>query len=102
MIPELGPPKDPAAIENYTVDWSADLDPGETLVTSTFSAFPAAFGDVPLTVVSSQIEPTAELTTDVYLSGGDAGKFFEIVNQVTTTANPRGLTKRFILFVQEV
>src|ERR1700712_2848064 len=99
-IPELGSPKDPAAIRDYECDWTKDLATGETLVTSTWTINPADFGTNPLVVVNSNIDATGKLA-QVFFGGGDPGNFYEVINEVTTTANPTADRQRFILFVQE-
>ena len=99
-IPELGDPKDPAAVRDYTCDWSADLAEGEEIITSTWSIVPEDFGAEPLTVQSSVIDDDGAVTR-VFLQGGVAGCFYQVANSVTTTANPTADTQRFILFVQE-
>ncbi len=100
MIPELGSAKDPIGIRDYMCDWSSTLAAGETLATSVWSINPADFGDNPLVVVNSQIDSTNKIA-QVFLGGGERGSFYEVINEITTTANPTADRQRFILFIQE-
>jgi hypothetical protein len=68
-------PKDPDAILDYTLNWSTEWLEGDTISTATWSA------STGITVVSSTI--TGGLTT-VWLSGGTAGRQYEVQCRITT------------------
>ncbi len=70
-------PKDPDDIADYQVDWSARLEVGETIETSTFAV---VLGSV---TIDSQ-DFSGALTT-VWLSGGEAGESCQIRNRITTS-----------------
>lgn len=67
--------KDPAALLDYRVDWSPWLEDGDTIVASTW-AVPDG-----LTAESDSFTDTAAI---VWLSGGEAGRAYEVVNHITT------------------
>jgi len=84
--------KDPAAVVDYTVDWSSGYLAGDTLTSSGFSVVPAETGG--LTVDTETHDGT---TASVTLSGGVAGHVYRVTNQITTTAgytDERSLTIR--------
>lgn len=66
--------KDPAAILDYAVDWSAWL--GSDTIASAAWAVPAGL------TVEAQTHTTTSAT--VWLSGGTLGETYALVNQVTT------------------
>ena len=71
--------KDPSAVEDYTIDWSATLNassPVDTISTSSWTA------DNGVTVGSDANTTT---TTTVFISGGTRGKYSNVVNTVVTT-----------------
>jgi hypothetical protein len=68
-------PKDPAAKEVYTIDWTAILAPGDTISVSTWTP------QAPLMQSGAAI---SGLKTSVYISGGVAGTTYTLVNQITT------------------
>lgn len=76
----LSIPKDPAAVEDYGVDWSDVLDSygGDTIATSVWS--------VPSGITETTPPPsfTGPLTS-IWLSGGTAGVDYDLVNTITTT-----------------
>jgi hypothetical protein len=57
------------------VDWSARLGEGDAIASSTFT--------LPAGLVADRASNTADTAT-VWLSGGVAGRAYEIVNRVTT------------------
>lgn len=83
----------PASTLDFTIDWSGDLDTGDTIAASSW----APVEDPGLTVVSSSFTDT---TTTVTLSGGVAGSglvtdfypfsaectYYHMVNTITTGA----------------
>lgn len=69
--------KDPDAILDYTLDWSAWLDAagGDTILTSAWT----------LPVGIASVGDTKSLTqTTIWLSGGTAGTGYAILNRITT------------------
>lgn len=68
-------PKDPAAKEVYTIDWTQILAPGDTISTSTWTP------QSPLVQSGAAING---LKTSVYISGGVSGTTYSLVNQITT------------------
>lgn len=67
--------KDPAALLDFAVDWSAWLEDGDTIDQSTW--------DVPdgLTADSDSFTDSRAV---VWLSGGEAGRTYEVVNHIVT------------------
>lgn len=78
----LWPAKDPDKIADYSVDWSAHLDSGDTITTAVFTLVVAAG-----LVIDSQSGAGTKAT--VWLSGGTAGAVATILNRVTTAAGRR-------------
>lgn len=68
--------KDPAAVLDYTFNWSAWLVAGDTLSTATVLA------DTGLTVASTSI---VGQTVTAWLSGGEAGASYRVTCQVQTS-----------------
>lgn len=68
--------KDPAAILDYEIDWSAWLANGEVITASSFTA------DAGLTIVSTA---NGDKAATVWLSGGVAGVKYRVGNTVTTS-----------------
>lgn len=69
------PVKDPAAVLDYTFDWSDWLVGGDTISTSTWTA------EDGITVDSNSKTST---TTTVWLSGGTAAESYRVVNHIVT------------------
>lgn len=69
--------KDPAAVLDFAVDWTAWLAAGDEIAASTWT-LPAG-----LVQQASNFTTTA---TRVWLSGGVAGRVYEVVNRITTDA----------------
>lgn len=69
--------KDPAAVLDYTIDWTAWLTEGETITASTWTV-PAG-----LTEQSTSATPTA---ATVWLAGGTVGAGrYTVTNEITTS-----------------
>lgn len=68
--------KDPDATLDYSVDWSAQLDDGDTI---TASSWPEV--DDGITVDSHEHTDTAAV---VWVSGGTAGTTYALTNRITT------------------
>lgn len=68
--------KDPNAVLDYKWDWSAWLDPTETITTSTWI--------VPSGLTKDD-EDNDDTTATVWLSGGTVGADYPVVNRVTTS-----------------
>jgi hypothetical protein len=70
--------KDPQAKLDYAVDWSAWLQAGETITTSTWTV-PAGL---------SQITPAPSIAagvTTIWLGGGTLGARYDVVNHIVTS-----------------
>lgn len=68
--------KDPSALLDYSIDWSAWLQPGETITTSTWVVTAG------IVVTDSDNSPTV---ATVWLSGGTTLREYTVANKVTTT-----------------
>lgn len=71
-------PKDPGESKLYTMDWTASLNTGATVSTSTWTVPPG------LTNVADAIV-TGSKQTSVQISGGTDGQDYEVLNEVTTS-----------------
>lgn len=69
--------KDPGAVLDYGVDWSARLQTGETITDSSWSVTGG------LVIDDESHDAT---TATVWLSGGESGCIARATNRVTTTA----------------
>jgi hypothetical protein len=81
---------------DFGIDWSTDLDPGDTVANSTWTVEPG------LVVGSGTKDPyitTDGLGTRIWLSGGTDGVEYEIVNDIITTGG-RDFQKRTSLRVE--
>lgn len=67
--------KDPDAVLDYKVDWSAWLAASETITTSTWTA-PAG-----VTVTTSSHDTTS---ATAWLSGGATGGIYDVTNRIVT------------------
>ena len=72
--------KDPAAILDYSIDWSAWLPSGDTIDSATWTA------STGLTVEASPAPSVAAGIATVWISGGVAGTRYRLTCQVTTDA----------------
>lgn len=70
--------KDPDAVLDYQVDWSAWLASGETISTHTVTA------DDGITVDSSSITDDSTTVT-AWVSGGTAGRKYRVTYHITTS-----------------
>lgn len=70
--------KDPNAVLDYSIDWTEWLEETETI---TDSEWEASSG----TIEDSSFD---EKTTQVWLSGGEAGETITLTNRVTTDSSP--------------
>jgi hypothetical protein len=71
------PDKDPQAIKDYALDWTAALQDGETIDVSTWT--PSGSG---LVAFDDSID---EGICIVWLSGGTEGTTYGVVNRITTS-----------------
>jgi hypothetical protein len=76
------PDKDPQAVKDYALDWSALLASGETLATSNWAVTPT--GELAI-----GLKPIIGNLATVWLSGGVDGTAYSLVNTITTS---RGVT----------
>lgn len=72
--------KDPDAVKDYAIDWSAILATGETILTSTWTV-----NSVDLEKESSPASLISGAICTVWLSGGVAGATYRITNHITTS-----------------
>lgn len=70
-------PKDPDAVLDYQFDWSLYLQPGESIVTSTF----IVVGSDSLVLDNESIDGGF---TTFWATGGVAGEAAQITNRITT------------------
>jgi hypothetical protein len=69
--------KDPDAVLDYAVDWSAWLPTGDTIVASTWA--------VPTGITQTTPPPSfTDTAATIWLAGGTLGQTYELVNHVTT------------------
>ena len=73
--------KDPDAVLDYSIDWSAWLPTGDTITASTYTVNSDAADAI---VVDDTSFNTT--TTTVWLSGGVAGQTYTVTNHITTSA----------------
>lgn len=71
----IWPPKAPADLADFSIDWTARLGAGDAVATSRF--------ELPPGLVSPRASNTGTVAT-VWISGGAEGAAYEIVNRVTT------------------
>jgi len=69
------PDKDPDEVLDYSIDWSDRLDTDDTVSTSTWI--------VPTGLTEDSDTFTSTVTT-VWLSDGDLGKVYNVVNRIVT------------------
>lgn len=69
--------KDPQAFLDYSIDWSAWLPSGDTIVTSTWMA------DGGITI---SMETNTSTTSTVWIAGGTTNVLHRATNQITTAA----------------
>jgi hypothetical protein len=69
--------KDPNAVLDYQIDWTAWLTGAETITTSTWT--------VPTGITKDSDSHTTALTT-IWLSGGTAGTKYLLTNRIVTSA----------------
>jgi hypothetical protein len=74
--------KDPAAILDYTVDWSEWLPLGATILDSTFAVSTIPGDTQPLSVVTDSVVGGQCI---VELSGGTAGNIYTVTNTIETS-----------------
>jgi hypothetical protein len=67
---------DPNDDERYYVDWSPDLEDGETITASTWTESDG------LTVHDDDFDDTV---TSTWITGGQSGAYYELVNQIETS-----------------
>ena len=79
--------KSPEANLDYTIDWTAWLDAGETISTSSWSA------ETGVTLVANT-HGTA--TTQTFIAGGTVGMDYRVTNTITTSA-ARTDSRSFVL-----
>lgn len=80
--------KDPDALLDYQVDWSAWLVDGDTIASSTWEVQSG---------LTLETDASSTTTATAWLSGGTAGATYRVTNRITTAA---GLTDDRTLFIQ--
>lgn len=82
--------KDPAAVLDYSVDWSDWLN-GDTIQASEWT--------VPDGLTVEGVPGHTDTTTTIWLAGGVLGEMYTLINQITTSG---GRTDERRVFVQMV
>lgn len=72
---------DPNEVKDYTADWSDELLPGDSIVTSTWTLSARAVSEG--VVKSSETNTATEAR--LFLSGGVPGTDYGVKNKITTT-----------------
>lgn len=70
--------KDPQAVLDYKIDWSAWLASGETISTSTWTV-PSGITDDSDSITDSNT------STTIWLSGGTADTDYDLINHIVTS-----------------
>lgn len=83
--------KDPAAVLDYSINWTDWLPDGDTITTSTWTA------DAGITMDSDSNTTTA---ATVWVSGGTVGESYNLVNHIVT-ADGREDDRTIIIRVRE-
>lgn len=68
-------PKDPDEVKDYSVDWEARLDEGDTILTSTWIVPDG---------ITKDSDSNTTTTATIWLSGGTLGTTYSLVNRITT------------------
>lgn len=89
--------KDPAAILDYTLDWSEWLPSGDEISSATVTIQTITGDALPLTLDSSS---STTSTTTAIISGGTAGNKYNVEYTITTTDSKTD-SRNFRIFVQE-
>lgn len=84
-------PKDPDAVLDYGIDWSAWLAAGDSVETSAWTVASGLVG------ASPQLDGTV---ASIMISGGTAGQTYTVTNRITT-ANGRTEDRSFRVKVAE-
>ena len=84
--------KDPAEVKDYGRDWTAHLDDGDSIATSTW---------VVADGLGVGVEELVGAVAKVWLSGGTAGTEYRVTNHVTTTQG-REFERSFVVHVQDL
>lgn len=71
-------PKDPDETLDYSIDWSARLDEGDSISSSTWIISPTG-------LVQESAAFNGALTT-IWVSGGEMGKTYTLTNRIQTSA----------------
>ena len=72
--------KDPDAVADYLVDWSARLEDGETISTSSWSVVSGT-----VEIADSPAPSISGGTTKAWFTGGVSGEVCSIRNRITTS-----------------
>lgn len=83
--------KDPDEVLDYQIDWSSNLDSGDTISTSTFTA---------ATGLTKDSESNTTTASTVWLSGGTFGKSYLVTCRIVT-AQARTKERVFRVHVKE-
>jgi hypothetical protein len=87
--------KDPAALVDYAIDWTAGYLGDETITSSVWRVNPSSPGGI--AVAGSSISPGKTLVT---LSGGVGGNLYHVTNMVNFS-NARGDERTLVVRVEE-
>jgi hypothetical protein len=78
--------KDPSAQKDYSVDWTARLASGETIVASAWEI--AALGASSNGLAIEGTPSVAAGRCTAFLKGGAVGERYRVTNRITTSASP--------------
>lgn len=81
--------KDPDATLDYTIDWTAWLEDGDTIAASVWV--------VPDGITQDGADTHTDATTTIWLTGGTASQNYTVTNRITTASNPDRIDDRSIV-----
>lgn len=87
--------KDPEAVLDYSIDWGAEYLGGDLIAASQWSVEPSEAGGVRIAG-----DDFSASETRVKAAGGEAGKLYRLVNEVTT-ASGRSDSRSILLRVEQ-
>lgn len=91
--------KDVNDIVDFTIDWSALLETGETILTSTYTFFTVA--KIITTDITEDSSMSTDTTTTIFIAGGVVDTTYLVANQITTSGG-RTYERSFYLRVLEM
>lgn len=86
-------PKTANEVLDYGFNWSSELEVGETITSSTWSA------ETGITIESSSYTDTETL---VWLSGGTVNSTYKVTNLIVTSASPTEIERSFYIQIKDL